>query len=484
MKCSGPIASRPITRNSSGPGKTDGGPANVPTSNVNSPRMKTTIELGYKALLANTAQPVPLVLKFEAPELLAARARPCAFAVVVDRSGSMNGAALDAAKAAARTVVRNLRPDDLFSFVAFDNEAQTLLPLAKVTSREQAYAVIDRLQAHGSTNLTGGWLLGRDQLRTAPADALKRLLLLTDGCLNVGITDPVQVSRIVSGGQEADGIRTSALGFSNSYNEDLLSSLAHSTGGTFYDANRPERLPEIFAAELDGLQKTVVVNLRVRLKTLDFVEHFVGLGDYPQVKLPDGRIEVQLGDLVSSEQRIAVFELDVLPMPLIAAGQPAATLDGEALMDVEIVYDEVSDVGLTSHGQRYTVRVRPTQDPADVVVNTTVLPWVTAQQAAAIWEKTVALREAGDIAGARAVLDAGIARMTAYGRDAETADALRLLKETRDNLLANSSYQSTKKSFRYHVQSLKRMRSTEHWVGEGPAPSFMKRDPKDLPGEK
>ncbi len=446
--------------------------------------MKTTIQLGYQAILANTAGPVPLVLQFDAPQMLAARPRPAAFALVIDRSGSMHGHALECAKTAARTVVRNLRPDDLFSLVIFDSDAETILPLNKVTSPAEAYAKIDLIRADGNTNLTGGWLLGRDQLRTAPADSLKRILLLTDGCLNTGIVETPQVSRIVAGGLEADGIRTSALGFTNAYDEDLLSALAHSTGGTFYDANNPEHLPGIFAAELDGLQKTVVVNLRLRLKPLDFVERFAGLGDYPQITLPDGRVEIQIGDLVSSEQRIAIFELEVLPIPLVAANQPAASLDGEALLEMEIVYDEVTAVGLKSHTERHTIRVRPTQDRADVQVNTTVLPWVTAQQSASIWEKAVARAEAGDLAGACAILDEGIARMQAYGSGAQTADALRFLQDARLRFTSEWGYQSAKKSMRYHAQSLKRMRSTEHWVGEGAAPSFMKPTPEQKPESK
>jgi Ca-activated chloride channel family protein len=439
--------------------------------------MKTTVQLDYQAILANTAQPIHLVLQFDAPAVLDQRTRPVAFALVIDRSGSMEGAALEAAKRAAGVVIQNLRRDDLFSVVVFDDTAETILPLAQVGSRQRALARVNAIRAGGSTNLCGGWMLGRDNLKAAPDGSLKRLLLLTDGQLNVGIIEPAPVKRVVSGGLEAHGIRTSCLGFGEGYNEDLLATLAEATGGGFYDANQSDKLPGIFAAELDGLQKTAVVNLRLRVRPTAFVDHFAALGEYPMVRLADGRIEVQLGDLVSEELRIAIFGLQVLPIPLLAPGRPAATLDGETLLEVEVVYDEVGEAGITSRAERHTIRVRPTQDPADVKVNETVLPWVSAQQAARTLERAMEQRDRGDLDGARQTLQAGMADVKKYGSETHTADAYRLLLDALNTVDDAEAYSSKRKMMRYSTSAMKRMRSSEHWVGEGPAPSFVKPPP-------
>jgi Ca-activated chloride channel homolog len=446
--------------------------------------MKTTVHLDYRAVLANTAHPVHLVLQFDAPAITPIRERPVAFSLVVDRSGSMGGPPLAAAKRAANTVVQNLRKGDLFSLVVFDNEAQTILPLAPIGSRQQARELIDRIGEGGSTNLTGGWMLGRDQLRGAAKDTPKRLLLLTDGQLNCGIVEPDKVCRVVGDGLEAHGVRTSCLGFGNGYNEDLLVALAQATGGGFYDANQADRLPAIFAAELDGLQKTAVQNLRLRFKLLDFVERFGGLGGYPATKLPDGRIEIQIGDLVSEEQRVAIFLIEVMPIPLVASGRPAASLEGEALVEVEIVCDVVSADAVTSHLEHHTVRVRPTQDPADIEVNETVLPWVTAQQAAKILEQAVERRDSGDATGARKLLADGIDGLRRHGASERTADALRMLEDAQTRLADKANYIRNRKSLKYSVSTTRRMRSSEAWVGDGPAPSFMKNPPAAGQSEK
>jgi Ca-activated chloride channel family protein len=80
-----------------------------------SPEMKIELELDYKRILRNSAQPVHLVAKLTAAaQPLTQRARPAAFTVVLDRSGSMDGAPLENAKKACCEVIKNLRPEDSF----------------------------------------------------------------------------------------------------------------------------------------------------------------------------------------------------------------------------------------------------------------------------------------------------------------------------------------------------------------------------------
>src|ERR1700757_4086847 len=92
--------------------------------------MKIELELDYKTILRNSSRPVHLVAKLTAPALpLTQRARPTAFTVVLDRSGSMSGAPIEHAKRACREVIKNLRPEDYFSLVVFDSSAQVVIPL-------------------------------------------------------------------------------------------------------------------------------------------------------------------------------------------------------------------------------------------------------------------------------------------------------------------------------------------------------------------
>ena len=446
--------------------------------------MTTTVQLDYQAILANSAQPVHLAFHFTAPGHSGHRDHPIAFSVVLDRSGSMSGDPLASALRAAKTVVQNLRREDKFSLITFDDAAEVVIPMGPVSSKQTVLDRIDGIQSGGSTNLIGGWMLGRDELRGTPAGTVRRQLLLTDGILNIGITEPTQVKQVVTDGLGRDGIRTSTLGFGNGYDEDLLGELARATSGSFYDANGADKLPEIFRAELDGLQNIAVQNLRLRFKSLDFVDGIRSLGGYNDVTLPDGRHEFPVGDLTSEEARVAIFALAVLPIPLIAGSTtPAANLDGEVLTAVEILYDKITTTGVSSHVERHTIRVRPTQSRDDIQLNENVLPWVSAQQAAEILNQALAKRDAGDVAGAKQVLAAGIVKLRAYARDEQIADGLNLLASALVRLADTENYTRSRKALRSEGASFCKMSSSEHWsVNEVmPTPSFKKPRPKTPP---
>jgi Ca-activated chloride channel family protein len=243
--------------------------------------MRINLLLDHRTILVKQAQPVNFALQFRADNIEAPRPKPAAFCVVLDRSGSMQGQPLQHAKEATSLAIRNMRRGDDFALVLFESSAQVLIPLQPCHEKQRLLDLVSNVMTAGSTNLTGGWMLGRDELKKAPADASRLLLLLSDGLLNVGIIEPAQVRQIVANGLEADAIRTSTLGFGDNYDEKLLDALASSTNGRFYDADSPEKLPAIFAQELDGLQKLAVQNLRIRLKRLDFCESFELLSGYP-----------------------------------------------------------------------------------------------------------------------------------------------------------------------------------------------------------
>lgn len=392
--------------------------------------MEIKTYLDHEAILAGQSMPVHLALRFTAPELRHQRGKPIALCLVLDRSGSMAGEPLEGAKEAAKLVARNLDKDDMLSIVVFDAEAQTVFPLQPVSNLAATEKIIDDIVDCGSTNLTSGWMLGRDQLSDAPEGMMRRLVLLSDGHLNVGIVDPQQVNTIVCDGLERAQIRTTCLGFGDGYDEDLLSTLASETGGGYYDATEPESLPGIFEAELDGLQKVTVQNLRIRFEHLMFCEGAMLLSAYPWNDLPDGRVELTVGDLVSEEQRIVILALDVAAIPPLPKELGEASLEGEDLMGLEILWDEINADGIASKRFEQVVRITAVQDEGQLRVNKEIIPWVAAQRAGRSVKLAIEESDAGRLDEARAHLQRTLKRIEELGNNGDVTDAVKLLKDT------------------------------------------------------
>ena len=117
---------------------------------------------------------------------------PLALSLVLDRSGSMGGHRLDAAKAASVRAAERLHPDDVVSVIAFDSDIDVIAPPARRDAQHQLVARLQQIDAGGSTNLSGGWLRGRQHMEQAQGmlgtldGSSRRIVLLTDGHANHG----------------------------------------------------------------------------------------------------------------------------------------------------------------------------------------------------------------------------------------------------------------------------------------------------------
>ena len=393
--------------------------------------MKIDVTLDYQTILRNEARPVHLVAKLTAPKLEAPnRPRPVAFAVILDRSGSMTGEPLELAKQACARIVRNLRPDDAFSVIVFDDSAQVVIPLQKPADRQGMADAIARISAGGSTNLVAGWLLGRDELLKAGQDCDKKILLLTDGHLNQGIIEPENVEALTRSGFSKDAIRTSCLGFGDDYNEEILATMSLVGNGQLNDTDSPEKFPIILADELDGLQKITAQNVRLRVEPKLFCHSWMQFSDYPAVKLPDGRVEIAVGDLVSEEDRHLVLLTEVLPLPLLPDGTLPASLEGEELLGIEFVWTEIGDTEIKGCTSAHLVRIRGTQNAADVVLNEEIIAVITNQIAAKATREAANEVRMGEFDKAARSIAIGCAIVKGYAAADLTSEANDLLDQS------------------------------------------------------
>ena len=224
------------------------------------------------AVTADQPSALELLISIATPELpaeLQARPRPpLNLALVIDRSGSMSGRKLSYARKAARFLAGELTARDRLAIVTFDDEVTVVMPSTPVSDPQPFLAAISTIHSGGSTALFDGWLAGATQVANHldPA-ALNRVLLLSDGQANHGLTDQQQIAAKVAG-LTARGISTSAFGLGDGFDEDLMGAMATAGDGTLAFIESPGQLADLYASELQGLATTAGkrVSLGIRAK--------------------------------------------------------------------------------------------------------------------------------------------------------------------------------------------------------------------------
>jgi hypothetical protein len=75
---------------------------------------------------------------------------------------------------------------------------------------------------------------------------------------------------------------------------------------------------------------------------------------------------------VSEERRDFVLLTEILPLPLLPNGELPASLEGEELLGLELLWTEIGDTEIHSCTSKHLVRIQGTQNPQDVVLNRTI----------------------------------------------------------------------------------------------------------------
>jgi Ca-activated chloride channel homolog len=157
------------------------------------------------------------------------RQLPLNLCLILDHSGSMKGTPLDTVKQAAKELINGLTPEDRLSIVAFDHQAQVIVPCCSVTDPSDIFAKIDKLQAAGGTAIDAGIKLGITQLIEGKQDRVSHAFILTDGENEHG--DNERCIKLAGFATESS-ITLNTLGFGEHWNQNILEKIADTAAGT------------------------------------------------------------------------------------------------------------------------------------------------------------------------------------------------------------------------------------------------------------
>lgn len=315
---------------------------------------------------------------------------------------------LDFVKQALHSALERLAPRDQFSLSAFAGEAELLVPMRSGKDKralKQAIDKLDELKLGNDTMMAKGMNLGLEQVRQGfSREMVNRMIVLTDG-----FTLDAQQCQFFAQQAAQAGISISTLGLGVEFNEELLISIADSSGGNAYFIHDPAEIPNAFKQELSGVQNIALRDLVLKMKLMQGAElkrvHRVKpiIADLGAVPTQDRAFDLALNDLGRGGEIALLLELLVPPRPagnfqlahyIVEYNQPSAGVFGEKIRQNIIL-----------------------QYGGNAPLNPTVMNLV--EKVSAFKLQTRALDDAarGDVAGATQKLKAAATRLINMGED-------------------------------------------------------------------
>ncbi len=209
-----------------------------------------------KTSIAAQGSILDVMVRVQAPDQPAQSTTPVTpkrLALVVDRSGSMDGQPLAEALHCVTHIADRMMPTDQLSVVVYDDKVTVVLPLAPVTSPAIVHQAISHVTSGGTTDLFAGWQAGAQQLEGGLEATISRVILLSDGQANHGLCEVASIEQHCRELHER-GVSTTTVGLGRNFNEDLMIAMARAGGGQQYYGQTASDLLDGFDEEFQLLQ--------------------------------------------------------------------------------------------------------------------------------------------------------------------------------------------------------------------------------------
>lgn len=233
---------------------------------------------------------------------------------LVDVSGSMRSSdKLTLAKATLNLLAKQLRAQDTISIVTYSGSTRVALAPTSGSETATIQAAVNSLKAAGSTNGEDALKLAYEQAsKTLKEGSINRILMLTDGDFNVGISDVDEMMDLVKANRDR-GISLSTLGFGRgNLNDYMMEQIADNGNGNYSYIDSLSEAKKVLDNELNATFNTVASDVKIQLEfNPAHVDEWrlIGYENRLLAEQDFNNDKVDAGELGAGKAVVALFEI-------------------------------------------------------------------------------------------------------------------------------------------------------------------------------
>jgi len=267
--------------------------------------------------------------------------RPAANLVfLVDVSGSMRSEhKLGLAKRSLKMLAQQMNKDDRIALVVYAGAAGVVLPSTAGDQKHRIFSAIDQLTAGGSTHGSAGIQLAYQVAREHfIEDGINRVLVASDGDMNVGTVDMNALKDLVSR-QRQSGIALSTLGFgSGNYNYALMEQLADVGDGNASYVDSLNEAHRVLVQQMNSTLMTIAKDVKIQVefnpryvseyRLIGYENRLLKREDFRNDKVDAG--EIGAGHSVTALYELSLVDSDSESIAALRYGKPSAVAQQRA----------------------------------------------------------------------------------------------------------------------------------------------------------
>lgn len=272
-----------------------------------------------------------VTIKAPATDGIQAPQRATDMVIVLDRSGSMNGPEkMPFAKAAIRDVLARLNTEDRFALVSFSDNAVVHTPFIEVNpaARENLHAAVENIAAGGGTNIGDGLTAALNLMSGNAGERARKVLLLSDGQANQGITQPEALAQLAARLTETGAV-LSTVGMGLDFNETVMTQLADHGMGHYAFLEDLSGLSQILHQDLTETRQIFASGSMLQIALGGGVK-LLDAGGYPVSQTDAATLTISTGQLLAGAEKQFVLTLAV----------PTESIGALALGEMQLRYQQ------------------------------------------------------------------------------------------------------------------------------------------------